>query len=79
MISLETMSETIMSYVQQVVDAGASMFYNCLRDQVKTYSGEFAAAEILVGTEGKSINPSPALEHFQDDADLRSITMFELT
>ena len=55
------------------------MFYNCLKDQVKTYSGDFSADSVLVETEGRSINNNPQLEHFQDDADLRSITMFELT
>jgi len=55
------------------------MGYNGLRDQVKTYSDAFPAAEVLLDNCPIS-TPSecPRLEAFQDDTNLRSMKMREL-
>ena len=57
------------------------MGYNGLRDQVKTYSSEFNAADVLISElpNGMTLSPSPRLECFSDDTNLRSMKMRELT
>lgn len=77
MLSLDEQADEIKDYIQQVVDAGANQFFNCLRDQVKTYAGDFSG-DVLIDA-NRTISNSPALEQFQDDSDLRCMQMFELT
>jgi len=38
-----------MTMVQQVADAGQTVGYNALRDQVKTYSGSYGGSNALLG------------------------------
>jgi hypothetical protein len=60
MLSLDEHADQIKDYIQQVVDCGASQFFNCLSDQVKTYSGDFSG-DVLIDA-ARTINTSPALE-----------------
>jgi hypothetical protein len=63
-MGIEADAEQIAIYVQQVADAGASMGYNGLRDQVKTYTEEFNSAEILLDNYNTTPQPNPRLEMF---------------
>ena len=56
LVSLDKDAEQIAIFVQQVADAGQSMGYNCLRDQVKTYEGAWAESDALVSDLPKSLN-----------------------
>jgi len=47
--SLNEHASEIMTMVQQVADAGQTVGYNALRDQVKTYSGSYGGSNALLG------------------------------
>jgi hypothetical protein len=46
-----------MNYITQAVEAGASMDFNSLRDQMKTYNGDFSG-DVLIET-NTSVSVSP--------------------
>ena len=81
LISLDRDAEQIAIFVQQVADAALSCGYNALRDQVKTYTADFPAQDVLVSElpPGVSVQPSPRLEQFSGHKDLKSMKMYELT
>ena len=54
------------------------MGYNGLRDQVKTYTDDFNGEYVLLEQFDTQVNPSPRLEAFAEDTNLRSMKMREL-
>jgi hypothetical protein len=57
MLSLDNMANEIMNYITQAVEAGASMDFNSLKDQMKTYNGDFSG-DVLIET-NTSVSVSP--------------------
>jgi len=56
LVSLEKDAQQIAIFVQQIADAGCSQGYNCLKDQVKSYTGNFDASDVLINELPKGFN-----------------------
>ena len=65
-----------------MVDAGLSLGYNALRDQVKTYTTDFEVQGIIEGMglpAGVTVSGCPKFEALSSDSDLNSLRLRELT
>ena len=82
MISLSEHGDTIALLLQQVVDAGQTLGYSALRDQIKTYNTQFEVTGIIEQLQlpaGLKVNPNPRFEAISSDQDLNALRLRELS
>ena len=80
MFSYAEHADQITVLIQQVADAGQTVGYNALRDQVKTYTDEFPGCTMMDDfPSGFKVAENPRFEQLMGDKDLSSIRLRELS
>ena len=82
MMSLSENGEQIAILIQQAVDAGLTIGYNALRDQVKTYQSDFKVEGVIDGLglpNGFKVDSSPNFQALSSDEGLKSLRLRELS